>query len=148
MNWVNSKGTRNNFWDSTQSMAQRLFTDINALRAKHNKWPTSNELWQNEQSTEWSKSHATHKSVTRENFTIMIMVILILYVGTTVFPPTRHRCWRDLDSILYTLSRVRMLFVIIWLFRKINMFLFFNITFPLGYIENVRMPLEILSQTL
>jgi hypothetical protein len=36
--------------------------------------------------TEWSKSHATHKSVTRENFTIMLMVILILYVGTTVSP--------------------------------------------------------------
>jgi hypothetical protein len=28
--------------------------------------------------TEWSKSHATHKSVTRENFTIMLAVILIL----------------------------------------------------------------------
>jgi hypothetical protein len=27
------------------------------------------------------------------------------------FPPTRHRCWRDLDSIMYTLSRVRTLFV-------------------------------------
>jgi hypothetical protein len=37
--------------------------------------------------TEWSKSHATHKSVTRENFTIMLVVILILYVGTTVSPP-------------------------------------------------------------
>jgi hypothetical protein len=27
-----------------------------------------------------------HKSVTRENFTIMLLVILILYVGTTVSP--------------------------------------------------------------
>jgi hypothetical protein len=51
------------------------------------------------------------KSVTRENFTIILVVILILYVGTTVFPLTRHRCWRDLDSILYALSRVRTLFV-------------------------------------
>jgi hypothetical protein len=33
--------------------------------------------------TEWSKSHATHKSVPRKNFTIMIVVILMLYVGTT-----------------------------------------------------------------
>jgi hypothetical protein len=31
-------------------------------------------------------SHATHKSIARENFTIMLVVILILYVGTTVFP--------------------------------------------------------------
>jgi hypothetical protein len=38
-------------------------------------------------STESSKSHATHKSVTRENFIIMLVVILILYVGTTVFTP-------------------------------------------------------------
>jgi hypothetical protein len=37
--------------------------------------------------TEWSKSHETHKSVTREKFTIMLVVILILYVGTTAFSP-------------------------------------------------------------
>jgi hypothetical protein len=35
--------------------------------------------------TEWSKRHATHKYVTRENFTIMLVVILILYIGTIVF---------------------------------------------------------------
>jgi hypothetical protein len=34
-----------------------------------------------------SKSHASHKSVTRENFTIMLVLISILYVGATVFPP-------------------------------------------------------------
>jgi hypothetical protein len=27
-----------------------------------------------------------------------------------LFPPTPHRCWRDLDSILYIQSRVRTLF--------------------------------------
>jgi hypothetical protein len=51
-------------------------------------WPqclVQRRTW--EDSTEWSKSHATHKSVTRENFTIMLVVIFILYVGTTVFPP-------------------------------------------------------------
>jgi hypothetical protein len=37
--------------------------------------------------TESSKRHATHKSVIRENFTIMLVVILIQYVGTTVLPP-------------------------------------------------------------
>jgi hypothetical protein len=37
--------------------------------------------------TEWSKSHTTHKSVTRENFTIMLVVSLILYVGKTDFLP-------------------------------------------------------------
>jgi hypothetical protein len=26
-----------------------------------------------------------------------------------------------------------------WFFRKINVFLFFNITFPLGHMQNVRM---------
>jgi len=38
------------------------------------------------------------------------------------FHPTRHRRWRDQDSIMYTLSRVRTLFVIRWFFRKINVF--------------------------
>jgi hypothetical protein len=33
-------------------------------------------------------------------------------------------------------------------FRKINMFLLLNIYFPLGHMQNVRMHLEILSQTL
>jgi hypothetical protein len=84
----------------------------------------------------WSKSHATHKSVTRENFTIMLVVILILYIGTTVFSPTRNTCSCDLDSILYTLSRVRTLFVTRWFSRQINVFLFFNITFPLGHMQN------------
>jgi hypothetical protein len=65
-----------------------------------------------------------------------------------LFPPTRHMCWRDLESILYTLSRVRTLFVTRWFFRKINVFLFLNITFPLGHMQNVRIRLEILSQTL
>jgi hypothetical protein len=35
-----------------------------------------------------------------------------------------------------------------WFFFKINVFLFLNITFPLGHMQNVRMHLEILSQTL
>jgi hypothetical protein len=39
----------------------------------------------------------------------MLVVILILHVDTTVFPLTSHTCWRDLDSILYTLSRVRII---------------------------------------
>jgi hypothetical protein len=43
----------------------------------------------------------------------MLVVILILYVGTTVSP---------LDSILYTLSRVRALFVTRFFPRKINVF--------------------------
>jgi hypothetical protein len=64
-----------------------------------------------------------------------------------LFPPTRHRRWRDLDSILYTLSQVRTLFVTMF-FRKINVFLFLNITFPLGHMHSVRMRFEILSQTL
>jgi hypothetical protein len=42
---------------------------------------------QDHKTTVWSKSHATHKSVIRESFTIMLVVILILYVGATVFPP-------------------------------------------------------------
>jgi hypothetical protein len=33
-------------------------------------------------------------------------------------------------------------------FRKINVFLFLNITIPLGHMQNVRLRLEILSQTL
>jgi hypothetical protein len=65
------------------------------------------------------------------------------------FRPTRHMCWRDLDCILYTLSRVRTLFVTRCFFpRKVNVFLFLKITFPLGHMQNVRMRLEILSQTL
>jgi transposase len=31
---------------------------------------------------------------------------------------TRHRCWRDLDFILYILSRVRTLFVTRWFFSQ------------------------------
>jgi transposase len=38
------------------------------------------------------------------------MVILYCML-VQLFPPTRHRCWRDLDTILYTVSRVRTLFV-------------------------------------
>jgi hypothetical protein len=40
------------------------------------------------------------------------------------FPPTRHRCWRDLGTILYTLSRVRTLFVTRWGFFARSTFFF------------------------
>jgi hypothetical protein len=65
-----------------------------------------------------------------------------------LFSHMRHRCWHNPDPILYTHSRVRTLFVTRRFFRKINVFLFLNITFPLGHMQNVRMCLEILSQTL
>jgi hypothetical protein len=43
---------------------------------------------------------------------------------------------------------MRTLFVTRWFFHKINMFLFLNISFPLDHNQNVRIRLEILSQTL
>jgi hypothetical protein len=98
--------------------------------------------------TEWSKSHATHKSDTRENVTIVLVVIFILYVGTTVSSPHATGAGATLTpSSTPSVEWERYLWQDFF-FRKINVFLFLNITFPLGHMQNVRIRLEILSQTL
>jgi hypothetical protein len=78
----------------------------------------------------------------------MLVVILMLYVGTTVFPPRATGAGATLTtSCTPSVTWERYL----WqddFFRKINVFLFLNITFPLGHMQNVRMRLEIISQIL
>jgi hypothetical protein len=78
----------------------------------------------------------------------MLVVIVILYVGTTVSPPLCHRCWRDLDSILYTLSRVRTLFVTRWFFSQDQRVFILEHNFSIRSYAERQNGLEILSQTL
>jgi hypothetical protein len=71
----------------------------------------------------------------------MLVVIFILYVGTTVFPPLATGACATLTPSCPQLSEN------VICDKMVNVFLFLNITFPLGHIHNVRMRLEILSQT-
>jgi hypothetical protein len=78
----------------------------------------------------------------------MLMLILIPYVGTTVFPQAPQvLAWPWLHPV-HSQSSENVICDKVFFFRKINVFLFSNITFPLGHMQNVRMRLEILSQTL
>jgi hypothetical protein len=78
----------------------------------------------------------------------MLVVIFILYVGTTVFPSRATGAGATLTpSCVHPQSNENVICDKIF-FRKNNVFLFLNITFPLGHMQNVRMRLEILSQTL
>jgi hypothetical protein len=100
--------------------------------------------------TEWSKSNATHKSIIRENFTIMLVVILIDYcMLVQLFSPHSPQVLaRPWLHPVHPQSNENVICDKMFFFRKINVFLFLNIIFPLGHMQNVRKRLEILSQTL
>jgi hypothetical protein len=78
----------------------------------------------------------------------MLVVILMMYVGTTVFPPRATGAGATLTPSCTPSELSENVICDKMVFRKINVFLFLNITFPLGHVQNVRMRLEILSQTL
>jgi hypothetical protein len=79
----------------------------------------------------------------------MLVVILILYVSAAAFPPRARGAGSTLTaSCTPSVEWERYLWQYFFFFCKINIFLFSNITFPLGHMENVKMRLEILSQTL
>jgi hypothetical protein len=77
----------------------------------------------------------------------MLVVILILYVGTTVSPHAPQVLARPSLHPVHPQSSENVICDSVFFSRKINVFLFLNITFPLGHMQSVRMHLEILSQT-
>jgi hypothetical protein len=79
----------------------------------------------------------------------MLVVILILYVGTTAPPHAPQVLARpSLHPVHPQSTENGICDKKVFFSRKINVFLFLNITFPLGHMQNVKMRLEILSQTL
>jgi hypothetical protein len=67
----------------------------------------------------------------------MLVVILILYVGTAVFPPRATGAGLTLaPSCTPSVEWERYLWQDGFFFRKINVFLFLNITFPLGHMQS------------